>query len=123
MGDRIAVMNAGRIVQVDSPLAVYDRPADTFVGGFIGTPPMNFVAAEVVDERRRRPSRGSAAARSRSPTDARALAGRQVLLGIRAESIQVATAAERRVRSAPPSSSSSRSARTTCSRSRRATTC
>ena len=48
MGDRIAVMNSGRIVQVDSPLAVYDRPADTFVGGFIGTPPMNFVAAEVV---------------------------------------------------------------------------
>src|SRR5919106_5371249 len=50
MGDRIAVMNAGRIVQVDSPLAVYDHPADTFVGGFIGTPPMNFLAAEVVTD-------------------------------------------------------------------------
>src|SRR5215216_7835399 len=48
MGDRIAVMNAGRIVQVDSPLAVYDHPADMFVGGFIGTPPMNFLDAEVV---------------------------------------------------------------------------
>ena len=47
MGDRIAVMKAGRIVQVDSPLAVYDGPADTFVGGFIGTPPMNFLEAAV----------------------------------------------------------------------------
>ena len=47
MGDRIAVMKAGRIVQVDTPLAVYDHPADTFVGGFIGTPPMNFLEAEV----------------------------------------------------------------------------
>ena len=47
MGDRVAVMNAGRIVQADTPLAVYDRPADMFVGGFIGTPPMNFLEAEV----------------------------------------------------------------------------
>ena len=52
MGDRIAVMKAGVIVQVDTPLAVYDHPADTFVGGFIGTPPMNFLDAEVEHERR-----------------------------------------------------------------------
>jgi multiple sugar transport system ATP-binding protein len=90
MGDRIAVMNSGRIVQVDSPLAVYDRPADTFVGGFIGTPPMNFVAAEVV-------ANGAAASARLSGgvlplgDDARPLAGRPVVLGIRAESIQVAT--------------------------------
>src|SRR5829696_2453448 len=47
MGDRIAVMKAGVIAQVDTPLAVYDHPADTYVGGFVGTPPMNFVDAEV----------------------------------------------------------------------------
>lgn len=46
MGDRVAVMRAGRIVQVDAPLVVYDKPADTYVGGFIGTPPMNFLPAE-----------------------------------------------------------------------------
>ena len=71
MGDRIAVMNAGHIVQVDSPLAVYDRPADAFVGGFIGTPPMNFVAAEVVDERgdagRTSERRHAPAGRGRAP--------------------------------------------------------
>ena len=48
MGDRIAVMNKGRIVQLGNPLEVYDNPADTFVGGFIGNPPMNFLEAEVV---------------------------------------------------------------------------
>jgi multiple sugar transport system ATP-binding protein len=92
MGDRIAVMKSGHIVQVDSPLAVYDRPADTFVGGFIGTPPMNFVAAEVV-------ANGVAASARLSggtlplAASARGFAGQAVVLGIRAESIQVATSA------------------------------
>ena len=90
MGDRIAVMNAGHIVQVDSPLAVYDRPADAFVGGFIGTPPMNFVAAEVVTNGATPVARLSGGTLPLGE-DARPLAGRQVLLGIRAESIQVQT--------------------------------
>ena len=41
MGDRICVMKDGLIQQVDTPLNIYDRPANTFVAGFIGTPPMN----------------------------------------------------------------------------------
>jgi multiple sugar transport system ATP-binding protein len=44
MADRIAVMHGGRIVQFDAPAAVYGRPATRFVGGFIGNPPMNFIA-------------------------------------------------------------------------------
>ena len=43
MGDRIAVMRDGVIVQVDAPMAIYDRPATQFVGSFIGSPPMNFL--------------------------------------------------------------------------------
>src|SRR5919204_6229303 len=43
LGDRIAVMREGRIVQVADPMVVYDRPATRFVGGFIGNPPMNFL--------------------------------------------------------------------------------
>jgi multiple sugar transport system ATP-binding protein len=43
LADRIAVMNAGRIDQVGSPLEVYATPATRFVGGFIGSPPMNFI--------------------------------------------------------------------------------
>ena len=90
MGDRIAVMNAGRIVQVDTPLAVYDRPLDTFVGGFIGTPPMNFVHATVaLDDGRPVARLGGGAVPLRE--DARAHVGREVVLGIRAESIEVET--------------------------------
>ncbi|HET7677818.1 MAG TPA: ABC transporter ATP-binding protein [Candidatus Limnocylindrales bacterium] len=47
MGDRVAVMRAGRLVQVGAPLEVYDNPVDRFVGGFIGNPPMNFLTATV----------------------------------------------------------------------------
>ncbi len=47
MGDRIAVMNKGRILQFDAPTVVYDMPADRFVAGFIGTPPMNFLEGQV----------------------------------------------------------------------------
>ena len=38
MGDRIAVMNEGRLEQVDTPAAVYEAPANVFVAGFIGSP-------------------------------------------------------------------------------------
>jgi multiple sugar transport system ATP-binding protein len=41
MGDRVAVMNEGEVQQVDTPLALYDRPANLFVAGFIGSPQMN----------------------------------------------------------------------------------
>ncbi|MFN3333815.1 MAG: ABC transporter ATP-binding protein [Caldilinea sp.] len=47
MGDRIAIMREGRILQCDRPTIVYDRPATDFVGGFIGNPPMNFLDAQV----------------------------------------------------------------------------
>ncbi|WP_026234709.1 ABC transporter ATP-binding protein [Calidithermus timidus] len=47
LADRIAVMNAGRVVQYDEPMKIYQEPADTFVGGFIGSPPMNFLRLPV----------------------------------------------------------------------------
>lgn len=43
LADRIAIMHEGQIVQYDAPAVVYVRPATTFVGGFIGNPPMNFL--------------------------------------------------------------------------------
>ncbi len=45
MGDRIAVMHEGKVRQVGIPSAVYSDPADTFVAGFLGSPPMNLVEA------------------------------------------------------------------------------
>ncbi len=46
MGDRIAVMNAGQIQQIASPLELYNRPANRFVAEFIGSPPMNFLPVQ-----------------------------------------------------------------------------
>jgi ABC-type sugar transport system ATPase subunit len=45
MGDRIAVMNDGRLEQVGTPEELYERPANVFVGGFIGSPAMSFITA------------------------------------------------------------------------------
>jgi multiple sugar transport system ATP-binding protein len=92
MGDRIAVMNAGRIVQLDSPLAVYDHPADTFVGGFVGTPPMNFLAAEVATNGAASLVRTSGGSFPLSGPDGSSLVGRKLTLGIRAEAISVESA-------------------------------
>ncbi|MGL4322876.1 MAG: ABC transporter ATP-binding protein [Beijerinckiaceae bacterium] len=43
LADRIAVMHKGIIEQIDHPQALYERPATRFVGGFVGSPPMNFI--------------------------------------------------------------------------------
>ena len=49
MGDRVAVLSAGVLQQVDGPRALYDEPANAFVAAFIGSPSMNLVEAPVVD--------------------------------------------------------------------------
>ncbi|MCS7134853.1 MAG: ABC transporter ATP-binding protein, partial [Candidatus Aenigmarchaeota archaeon] len=50
MADRVAVMNKGKLMQYDSPHVIYERPANLFVGGFVGAPPMNFIEANIVEE-------------------------------------------------------------------------
>jgi multiple sugar transport system ATP-binding protein len=84
MGDRIAVLEAGRLQQVGPPLEVYERPDNLFVGGFIGTPPMNLLAATLEDGalvgdgfRLPVPAAHAAAAASQ--------AGRPVVVGVRPE--------------------------------------
>jgi multiple sugar transport system ATP-binding protein len=47
MGDRVSVMNAGRLLQVDTPQVLYDRPVNEFVAGFIGSPAINLVEAQL----------------------------------------------------------------------------
>ncbi|MBI9017062.1 MAG: sn-glycerol-3-phosphate ABC transporter ATP-binding protein UgpC [Phycisphaerae bacterium] len=49
LGDRICVMYKGKIQQVDEPMAVYNRPVNRFVAGFLGTPLMNFFEVELHD--------------------------------------------------------------------------
>ena len=49
MADRIVVLNAGRIEQYGTPLDLYERPANLFVAGFIGSPRMNLIEQEVAE--------------------------------------------------------------------------
>jgi len=49
MADKIVVMKDGDIQQIGSPLHLYNKPANKFVAGFMGTPPMNFLTLKVVD--------------------------------------------------------------------------
>jgi len=88
MGDRVAVMKDGLLQQVDTPLALYDRPDNLFVAGFIGSPGMNLLAGKtagdgvaIVDGVEILINRTAAAASSGSVT-----------LGIRPESWRVADA-------------------------------
>ncbi len=49
IGDRVAVLRRGRLQQLDDPQRLYDFPVNVFVAGFIGTPPMNLLLADVMD--------------------------------------------------------------------------
>jgi multiple sugar transport system ATP-binding protein len=91
MGDRIVVMHDGVIQQVDTPLNLYEKPANLFVAGFIGSPAMNFLRSRLV-ERNGRMEVDTGPFRLPIPEDlvpaARPYAGREVIFGIRPEDIQ-----------------------------------
>ena len=88
LGDRIAVMREGRIVQCDTPTRVYDRPVSQFVGSFIGTPPMNFLHGRL-ERQDGRVEVVLGEHRLQAPPTLSGQLGQDVLLGIRAENIEV----------------------------------
>jgi len=105
MGDRIAVMNEGLLMQVDTPRTLYSEPANAFVAGFIGSPSMNFFNATLVAEegelmidtgdfRVKVPTNGS-----RSAYDA--YVGKEVTFGIRPEHVHAPTYAPPNILPAP----------------------
>ncbi|AHG01416.1 sugar ABC transporter ATP-binding protein (plasmid) [Halostagnicola larsenii XH-48] len=51
MSDRVAIINEGRLQQIDPPLTCYERPKNVFVAGFIGSPSMNFIDGSLEDDR------------------------------------------------------------------------
>lgn len=83
MADKIVVMRAGVIEQIGRPLDVYDRPANLFVAGFIGSPPMNILPGRIRDGR----FVGDQVEIALPTAAATALEGRRVRLGFRAEDI------------------------------------
>ena len=97
MGDRVAVMNGGHLQQVDTPQALYDQPVNEFVAGFIGSPSINLVEAQLEQTQRRLrrrlrrppPGRRRRAARNRSAL--KDYVGQTVILGIRPEDFEDAS--------------------------------
>jgi multiple sugar transport system ATP-binding protein len=98
MGDRICVLRDGEIQQIDEPLALYHRPANLFVAGFIGSPPMNFFRGSVLPADGRLAFVGDYAEgvppftlplperlRDRGPS----LSGKPLVLGLRPEDVAV----------------------------------
>jgi multiple sugar transport system ATP-binding protein len=90
MGDKIVVMRDGRVEQTGDPLELYDRPANTFVAGFIGSPAMNFLPATL----RRGHGAGHAEladGTSLPAPDGVGADGQPVLVGIRPEHLTLAS--------------------------------
>jgi sn-glycerol 3-phosphate transport system ATP-binding protein len=90
LGDRLVVMNAGRIEQVGTPSDVYNRPASRFVANFVGSPSMNLMEGAidrhgvfVYDDERRIPIPATLDAR---------LVGQKIVLGVRAEAARLVPA-------------------------------
>ncbi len=90
MGDRIAVLNDGRMQQVDTPLELFNHPVNVFVAGFIGTPAMNFVRA-IVEQANGDILATTPALRLRLPEThadkVRDRTGQPIILGIRPDDI------------------------------------
>ncbi|WP_158817845.1 ABC transporter ATP-binding protein [Methylocapsa sp. S129] len=84
MADRIVVMNAGRVEQIGAPLALYDRPVNRFVAGFLGSPAMSFIPG--ILERGDGPARLRTQAGAVLPVgETAAASGQAVEIGIRPE--------------------------------------
>ncbi|MDD7912094.1 sn-glycerol-3-phosphate ABC transporter ATP-binding protein UgpC [Pseudovibrio exalbescens] len=91
LADRIVVLNAGRVEQVGTPLELYHRPQNAFVGGFIGSPKMNFIDSRVVsiqDQGLEVALPGGTSVLASVHTDGVSV-GDQVQIGIRPEHITV----------------------------------
>ena len=93
LADRLVVMNKGVIEQVGSPAEIYDHPASAYVGGFIGSPAMNFLSGQV--------DRSIGAVRlangdriAISPAQATRNHGKLVQIGVRPEAIQMVPAGQ-----------------------------
>lgn len=89
LADRLIVMNEGRFEQIGTPLEIYERPATTFVAGFIGSPAMNFVSARPVENHRLLLT-GNVSLQHDNE-DLSEHGDKQVILGIRPEHLTVST--------------------------------
>jgi multiple sugar transport system ATP-binding protein len=97
LGDRVAVMRAGQLQQVDTPKKLYEEPTNLFVAGFIGSPAMNFFSAEIAGDTLKTPF-GEVPLPDRLKRAAASASGKRVLAGLRPESFEDAEIARRQNR-------------------------
>jgi len=105
LGDRIVVMNKGHVMQIDTPINLYEKPKNKFVAGFIGNPAMNFVTGEAGSGKREGGSGASGfsfiaeggeweiSLPSRVAASLASARGKAVTLGIRPENVSVVAGA------------------------------
>ena len=93
LGDRVAVLHRGRLQQIDLPERIYEEPANRFVAGFFGFPPMNFVegwAKETEGEIQfLAPGKPEKSIQLKMPFNLAAAVGRPIMAGIRPEHVKV----------------------------------
>jgi multiple sugar transport system ATP-binding protein len=95
LGQRIVVLNDGEVQQIDTPMRLYEQPANLFVAGFLGSPAMNFFQGRLRDDARALEMQNASLPLdgllgSHLPLDA--LRGRDIVLGLRPEHLQCADA-------------------------------
>ena len=92
LADRIVVLQAGRVVQYDTPDGIYNRPAAQFVAGFTGSPPMNFLPARIGEGGRliHLPGGVDVPVLERRVAECARHAGREVTFGLRPEHVTTA---------------------------------
>jgi multiple sugar transport system ATP-binding protein len=98
LGDRIAVLHHGRVVQVGTPEQIWQEPTNAFVAKELGQPEINLIDAEVVDGHVRQvsqESRGNSGIEFAAPRDQELRRGQRVRLGIRPSDLQLVTSASR----------------------------
>ena len=89
MSDRLAVMNAGRVLQIGSPIDIFNKPANIFVAGFIGTPPMNFFDCSYAIKEGEAYLQSDFLSLKIEKLPSEIEAGRELILGVRPQNITV----------------------------------
>ena len=96
LGQRIVVLNNGEIQQIDTPMQLYEHPANLFVAGFLGSPAMNFFRGRLGDDNETLEMDGESLSLGNLRTSGLPLAAmrsREIVLGLRPEHLQPASAA------------------------------
>lgn len=91
LGDRVAVMRSGRLLQVGTPQELYESPLNLFVAGFIGSPSMNFLPATAEDDKLRTPLGDIPLSDALRQALERSDASRDLIVGIRPENFEDAS--------------------------------